>query len=168
MVVWLLRPVPVPASGEAIVMDRATTSSADTAVIASTEDTEATRRLAAEAVVRERYDAWILSWEARDLDRYMDFYSRDVEIKRAGKSPYDHAALRSRMGSHWSKLTYIRIDDGEPRLTHSGDRIELEVWHDYDSDTWWDKGTKRMTWLEEGGEWRIVGESFEKSSGGRK
>jgi len=118
--------------------------------------------------VRERYDDWVRAWESRDIDRYMAFYSTDVRIKRAGRSPYEYHDLRTRMGSHWKKLTYIRIDDGEPTLTVSGSWVYVEVWHDYDSDTWWDRGTKHMAWQDEGGEWRIVEESFDKEAGGRK
>ncbi|MDP7111229.1 MAG: nuclear transport factor 2 family protein, partial [Myxococcota bacterium] len=120
------------------------------------------------AEVGARYDDWVRAWESRDLDRYMAFYSTEVEIKRANKPSHGYNALRSRMSKNFDKQGYISIDDGEPRMTRSGDQVFVEVWHEYDSSTWWDNGTKRMTWQLSGADWEIVEESFEQADGGSK
>jgi hypothetical protein len=120
------------------------------------------------ADVEARYDEWVLAWESRDVDRYMAFYSPEVEIKRANKPSHGYNALRSRMSKNFDKQGYIRIDDGDPVMTLSGDEVSVEVWHDYDSSTWWDNGTKRMTWKLSGSDWMIVEESFEQADGGSK
>jgi eukaryotic-like serine/threonine-protein kinase len=122
----------------------------------------------AHAEVRARYDDWVRAWESRDVERYMAFYSSEVEIKRANKPSYDHDTLRSRMSKNFDKQGYIRIDDGEPTMSLSGDELSVVVWHDYDSSTWWDNGTKRMTWRRSGSDWKIVEESFEQADGGSK
>ncbi len=164
---------PTHASSPAVVSAPTDTGTVEkTAVPAAAQTTPAPIAVAdtraTETEVEARYDDWVRAWESRDIGRYMAFYARDVEIKRANKPSYLYADLRTRMGANFNKQAYIRIDDGEPRLTVEGDQVHVEVWHDYDSETWWDNGTKRMTWRNDGGTWMVVAESFEQADGGSK
>ncbi|HEY0074889.1 MAG TPA: protein kinase, partial [Abditibacteriaceae bacterium] len=120
------------------------------------------------AEIKSRYRDWLRAWQEMDIDSYMTYYSRDVKQKRPNRPSHGYSTMRSRMTEYWSKLSYIKIQSSEPEVSFEGNRVVLTAVQDYDSNTWWDSGVKRVVWRKESGEWKIVEESFRKRAGGGK
>ena len=120
------------------------------------------------AAVKGRYQSWLSAWGAMNIEAYMDFYSRSVRQKRASGAPHGYSTLRKRMNDNWSRQGYVSIGSDDPDVSIDGEQLVLTAFQSYDSSTYWDKGVKRVVWGKEGGEWKIVEESFRKRDGGKK
>jgi len=119
--------------------------------------------------LKQAYWAWLDAWRNKNLDQYMGFYSTSVVVERAGKSPYGYEALRQRMAARWATCGTISLDSTPPTISdHDGQQATVTAYQNYDSATWWDKGTKRLVWHRSDGGWRIVRESFHMDDGGGK
>lgn len=123
----------------------------------------------ATASIHATYDRWLSAWQARDLDTYLSCYTSDCKVYRARRSGYqDRAKLAQKMRQDFAKKSWISIDSREPEIEFHDNWAKVRAYQKYDSNTWWDKGTKSLTFKLVNGEWLISSEAFTQESGGRK
>jgi|LSQX01.1.fsa_nt_gb serine/threonine-protein kinase len=118
--------------------------------------------------LEQRYWAWLDTWESKDLELYLSFYSEDCEIRRAGRPSYGKSLLETRLAEDFAGNAYISIESAEPTIELTGDTAMLSAWQEYDSPTWWDEGTKTLGWTYMADDWYISSESFAQAAGGSK
>ena len=110
--------------------------------------------------IKARYALWKQSWADMKIDVFMSFYSPKV---RSGNLGYQ--GIRERKLRQWQQENYIGITDiGQPIIKINGNSATLSALQVYDSNTWWDKGQKNLSWQKSGGRWVIVSESFKAQS----
>lgn len=114
------------------------------------------------------YLQWVTAWQQRNLAAYLNCYAEDCLVYRVGTHPQNKGELAQRMGKDFGKKRYIRIVWGQVNIAPDGDIVRLSVWQEYDSNLWWDKGTKSLVMARRNGRLQIIKESFAMSSGGRK
>lgn len=98
--------------------------------------------------------AWKTAWQKQDVDRYLDFYSKDF-LQRAGSG----WAAKKRQNISQKSWIRVGLSDINLFLYPGNDLAVLNLTQDYDSDKHSDITRKRFYLKRENGEWRIALES---------
>ena len=106
---------------------------------------------------RERFRGylaeWKKSWETKQLDDYMSFYSKDFQSKGlTWKRWRDH---KYRLNQQYKNIQ-VTIDP--PTILKHNHNVVAAFFQSYRSDHYINEGTKRLYLIKEGGDWRIIGE----------
>jgi murein L,D-transpeptidase YafK len=114
---------------------------------------------------RERFRAylaqWKRSWETKQLDEYMSFYSKDFQSKGLNwKSWRDY---KYRLIQQYKNIQ-ITIDP--PTLLTHNRNVVAAFFQSYRSDRYFNEGTKRLYFTPEGNDWKIIGEEWNPQRGG--
>ncbi|MFT6311312.1 MAG: murein L,D-transpeptidase YafK [Porticoccus sp.] len=100
------------------------------------------------------FDNWISTWESRDIDKYLDFYSADFDNK--GKNFSQWAAHKRRVNR---QKTFIDVDVKKLSVFDypSEENLRLvEFYQDYQSNNYNSAAWKRQFWSQTDGNWQIV------------
>lgn len=95
--------------------------------------------------------AWKMAWQKQDVDRYLDFYSKDF-IQRAGPG----WVAKKRQNIAQKSWIRVGLSDINLFLYPGNDLAVLNLTQDYDSDKHRDITRKRFYLKLENGAWRIV------------
>ncbi len=107
------------------------------------------------AISVQRLKDWASAWMAKDVARYMDFYSADF---KPAKTPKDKWIAERRRLVTKSGSIDVRLDNIQThRLTDT--RVETRFDQVYTSNDFKDTMHKTLVWDRVGTEWKIVGES---------
>lgn len=103
----------------------------------------------------QRLNEWAASWEAKDVDRYLSFYSPEFRSDRGAADAWkaQRRALVSKKGDIGVKLEEVRAQALAP------DRVETTFKQTYRSQNFSDVTAKALIWQQSGGQWYIVKES---------
>ena len=103
----------------------------------------------------QRLNEWAASWEAKDVDRYLSFYSPEFRSDRGAADAWkaQRRALISKKGDIGVKLEEVRA------LPLAPDRVETTFKQTYRSDNFNDVTAKALIWQQTGGQWYIVKET---------
>jgi murein L,D-transpeptidase YafK len=104
---------------------------------------------------------WKRSWETRQLDRYMSFYSPSFRSK--GMDWQGWRAYKDHLNQEYSTIE-IAIDP--PIILKHNRNVMTVFFQSYRSDRFFNEGTKRLYFTLEGGEWKIIGEEWNVHRGG--
>ena len=104
-------------------------------------------------VVASLFLAWVKSWQGRDADSYLSFYSSDFSY--SGNSLEEWKKARR---STLAKSVGIKIDFSDIQIVQGKDTVVITFIQEYHSDNHSDKGQKTLTWKREGEAWRIIKE----------
>jgi murein L,D-transpeptidase YafK len=99
---------------------------------------------------------WKRSWETKQLDRYMSFYSPSFRSK--GMDWQSWRAYKDHLNQEYSTIQ-ITIDP--PILLKHNRNVIAVFFQCYRSDRFFNEGTKRLYFTLEGGEWKIIGEEWD-------
>ena len=104
----------------------------------------------------QRLNDWAASWRAKDVMKYMGFYSKEFRASKNGGRDRWLADRRRLVG----KRGPIELDIGNVETqTISPTRVETEFDQTYKSIDYADKMRKALSWQKIGNEWYIVRES---------
>lgn len=110
---------------------------------------------------REFLQEWKTSWENKQLDRYMSFYSPDFRSKGMDwKSWRDY---KNRLNQQYRA---IQINLEPPIILKQKEHVIAVFFQSYRSDLHFNEGTKRLYLVSGGGEWKIIGEEWHIERGG--
>ena len=104
---------------------------------------------------------WKGSWEKKELDRYMSFYSPNFRSK--GMDWRGWRAYKDRLNQEYSSIQ-ITIDP--PIILKHNQNVMAVFFQSYQSDRFLNEGTKRLYFTLEEGEWKIIGEEWSAQRGG--
>lgn len=104
---------------------------------------------------------WKRSWETRELDRYMSFYSPNFRSK--GMDWQGWRAYKDRLNQEYRTIQ-ITIDP--PIILRHNRNVMAIFFQSYRSDRFFNEGTKRLYFTLEEGEWKIIGEDWNIHRGG--
>ena len=104
---------------------------------------------------------WKRSWETKQLDRYMSFYSPSFRSK--GMDWHGWRAYKDHLNREYSTIQ-ITIDP--PILLKHSRNVIAVFFQWYRSDRFFNEGTKSLYFALEGGEWKIIGEEWNVHRGG--
>lgn len=112
--------------------------------------------------VRSFLKSWEESWESRDLDAYLSHYSREFVWKRGGFREWKRYKRRVILNK---KRIEVRVEDLTVVAFRRGLSPEAEYYvaefrQTYLSDTYRDRGIKRLYITKEGGKLKILAEEF--------
>ena len=107
---------------------------------------------------------WKKAWEEKDFDKYISFYSKHFKWKGGGIRDWIRYKERTVLGKKYikveiSNLTILAFREG---LEGEAAYYVVEFVQRYESDTYSDKGIKRMYILKENGGLKILSEEFKK------
>jgi murein L,D-transpeptidase YafK len=103
---------------------------------------------------RNVFNSWVSTWESRDVERYLSFYS--PEFDNEGKN-FDQWATHKRRVN--KQKTFIDIDAEKLSVFDypNEDNLRLvEFYQDYKSNNYNGAAWKRQFWSQQGGRWQIV------------
>ncbi len=110
--------------------------------------------------VFELTSQWIDSWSKRDLARYIDFYSNKFEQKGKSKKAYEN--YKSRVFKSYKNISLktrtLRV------LSHPKYAIAIMNQSFHGDKRFKSDGRKVLYWQKEGGHWKILRETFAKTS----
>ncbi len=112
--------------------------------------------------VKAFLEKWKEAWERKDLKGFLSFYSERFRWKGGGKKEWERYKRRTILSKKFievkiSNLTVVAFAKrGEKRPLY----YLAEFFQEYKSDTYSDKGVKRLYILREGGSLRIISEEF--------
>lgn len=130
---------PVPAAVPAPAMAVATPIAADAAAVQT---------------VAQRLDDWAASWRAKDVERYLGFYSKGFAPARSTNAKWE-AERRRLVG----KPGPIDLKIEGVKAAGKADAVQTSFTQTYTSSNFKDQSDKLLTWRQEGGKWVIVKES---------
>lgn len=111
--------------------------------------------------LRQLLQEWKTSWENKQLDRYMSFYSPDFRSKGMDwKSWRDY---KNRLNRQYRT---IQITIEPPIILKQKHHVIAVFFQTYQSDRLFNEGTKRLYLVSGGGEWKIIGEEWHVDRGG--
>lgn len=105
--------------------------------------------------LEDRLQAWAAAWREQKVDLYLDHYSPAFRPADGGERAAWAALRRQRLGR--PLFIDVQLEEIDIRLLGE-DRATVSFWQIYRSDTFSDRVRKTMTWVEENGIWKIVGE----------
>ncbi|GAB6066657.1 murein L,D-transpeptidase [Aquifex pyrophilus] len=105
---------------------------------------------------------WKRSWEKKDYDKFISFYSKNFRWKGGGLKEWKSYKRRTILTkkfirvkiSNLTVLAFSKIGDRRPRY------YLVEFLQEYNSDTYSDRGIKRMYIVKEGESLKILSEEF--------
>ena len=114
--------------------------------------------------VRDFLRRWEESWEGKDLEGYLSFYSKNFRWKRGGYNSWARYKRRVILGK---KEIDVSVEDLTVLAFRRGLSEEIEYYvaefvQLYSSDNYSDKGFKRLYIIKEDGELKILREEFRK------
>lgn len=127
------------------------------AAVAAPADAAATPLAPAAAAVQtvaQRLDDWAAAWRAKDIERYLGFYSKDFAPARGTHAKWE-AERRRLVG----KPGPIELKLGSIKTTAKGDAVQTAFTQTYTSANHKDQSAKLLTWRQESSQWVIVKES---------
>jgi murein L,D-transpeptidase YafK len=114
---------------------------------------------------RERFRGylaeWKKSWETKQLDDYMSFYSKDFQSK--GLNWQAWRTHKYRLNQQY-KTIQVTIDP--PTILKHNHSVVAAFFQSYRSDRHINEGTKRLYFVKEGSDWKIIGEEWNPQRGG--
>lgn len=109
---------------------------------------------AATQTVAQRLDDWASSWRAKDIERYLTFYSKSFAPVRSTHAKWE--ADRRRLVGKPGPID-LKLDD--VKTTAKGDTVQTAFTQTYTSANYKDRSAKLLTWRQESSQWVIVKES---------
>jgi murein L,D-transpeptidase YafK len=114
---------------------------------------------------RERFRGylaeWKNSWETKQLDHYMSFYSKNFRSK--GLDWKGWRDYKSRLNQQY-KTIQVTIDP--PTILKHNRNVVVAFFQSYRSDRYFNEGTKRLFFTPDGNDWKIIGEEWNPERGG--
>jgi len=110
------------------------------------------------------YFEWKKAWENKDFDKYISFYSKSFRWEGGGLREWINYKRRNILTKNYIKVNISRLtilayrDDLKEEPTY----YVVEFLQEYKSDTYSDKGIKRMYVIKEDGKLKILSEEFQK------
>ncbi len=106
-------------------------------------------------VVVSLFLAWIKSWQGKNVETYLSFYSRDFQhrFKSAGQWQDSRRKALAQPGD-------IKIEFSDIQIVQGMDAIEITFLQKYKSDRVTDTGRKTLVWKKDGDSWKIVQETW--------
>ena len=106
---------------------------------------------------------WKTAWEEKDFNKYISFYSKHFKWKGGGLKEWIDYKRRTVLGKKFikvkiSRLTIMAYREG---LSKEPSYYVAEFFQEYNSDSYADKGVKRMYILKENGKLKILAEEFQ-------
>lgn len=104
----------------------------------------------------QRLQDWAAAWMAKDVDRYMSFYSKDFQATTMSAQRWmqERRRLVGKKGEIDVDISDVHTRQIDP------DTIETTFHQAYTSDDYSDDVTKMLTWKRENGRWNIIRESY--------
>jgi hypothetical protein len=101
---------------------------------------------------------WKKSWQDRDVDAYLGYYSKN--FRPAGRMAYN-AWLAERKQA-LARNQGIQLEFKEIEIQQGKDRVEMSFIQEYRAQDFRDVGIKSLLWKKENGEWKIARETWKK------
>ena len=98
---------------------------------------------------------WVHSWEKKDIEMYLSFYSKDFN-----GSKESHVSWRNSRKTAIKKHTNISIQLENIQISQSKDVVEINFTQIFKSDGYSDIGIKELVWVKFGSNWRIIEETW--------
>ena len=109
---------------------------------------------AAAQTVAQRLDDWAAAWRAKDVDRYLGFYSKTFAPSRSTHAKWEQERRRL-----VGKPGPIDLKIEGVKATPQGDAVQTSFSQTYTSANFKDQTPKLLTWRQEAYQWVIVKES---------
>ena len=98
---------------------------------------------------------WVDSWEKKDIEMYLSFYSKDFK-----GSKESHVNWRNSRKAAIKTHTNISIQLKNIQISQSTDVVEINFTQIFKSDGYTDIGIKEIVWVKFGSNWRIIEETW--------
>ncbi|MBI4383858.1 MAG: SPOR domain-containing protein [Nitrospinae bacterium] len=107
-------------------------------------------------VVVSLFLAWVKSWQGKNVETYLAFYSGDFQHR--------FQSIKQWRGSRRKALAQagdIKIEFSDIQIVQGHDSVEISFLQKYKSDRVADTGRKTLVWKKDGDSWKIVQETWQ-------
>ena len=98
--------------------------------------------------------SWKKGWESRNINRYIDFYSKN--FKNGNRDYTEYKNFKARLNKIYK---YIRIKLSDIQIFRTDRYVLMSFYQKYRSDRTKFQGIKRLYWINESGKWKIIREN---------
>lgn len=105
--------------------------------------------------VRASVFAWCKSWQNRDIDTYMSFYSQDFRSKGL-----DYRGWMQQKKKRFNVISDLRVDISDMGVFIEGESAVARFIQQYHDSKISDVGEKTLTMIYTGGKWKITSETW--------
>lgn len=105
--------------------------------------------------VRARVFAWSKSWQNRDIDTYMSFYSQNFRSKG-----FDYKSWMQKKKKRFNMIDDLRVDISDLGVFIEGNSAVARFIQRYQDSKISDVGEKTLTMIFTGGKWKIMSETW--------
>lgn len=99
-------------------------------------------------------NSWKKGWESRDINQYIKYYSKNF---KSGDMDYtNYKNFKARLNKLYK---YIKITLSDVQIFRTDKYVLMSFFQKYRSDRTKFQGIKRLYWIEENGEWKIIREN---------
>ncbi len=97
---------------------------------------------------------WKKGWESRDIKKYIKFYSKN--FKNGNRDYIAYKNFKERLNKIYK---YIKIKLSDIQIFRTEKYVLMSFYQKYRSDRTKFQGIKRLYWIKENGEWKIIREN---------
>ena len=98
---------------------------------------------------------WVHSWEQKDIEMYLSFYSKDFKGSKESHVNWE-ISRQAAIKTH----TNISIQLKNIQISQSKDAVEINFTQIFKSAGYSDIGIKKLVWVKTKNDWRIIGETW--------
>jgi len=98
---------------------------------------------------------WLAAWSEKDMEAYASFYAD--AFRADGMNKQQWVARKNMLAK---KYDYIQVSGKNFTVEKKGDQCDVVFFQDYESSGLSTQGTKRLTFVNKGGSWKIFQESW--------
>ena len=106
------------------------------------------------AALNKRIDEWRADWESRDVERYLQHYSRKFKSKEADFEQFAGQKRKVNVGKDWIKVKLSNLSMF--RNPGAEELVVVTFEQNYQSNNLSNQMKKRQYWIRENGQWKIV------------
>lgn len=106
-------------------------------------------------IVRDLISDWANSWQQKDIDRYMSYYSRNFN-----SGGLDYSAWQEKKAKLFSRPGSVSLKVSDLWVVVAGNQASASFIQNYRDAHYSDVGEKTMDLVQNNGKWQIVAEAW--------
>ncbi len=99
--------------------------------------------------------SWKKAWQEKSVYAYLDFYSDDFQHDGETLEEWKESRIQALM-----KNNDISLEFEDIKILKGDDRVKMTFMQKYSSNQFFDLGEKTLIWKNEGGNWKIIEETW--------
>jgi murein L,D-transpeptidase YafK len=105
--------------------------------------------------IKGKLASWLRAWENKDVNTYISFYSDKFKALENNRAKWRNSRLHALKANK-----NLSIKASNLQIAQNKNIIELNFIQKFNSDKYSDTGIKELLWIKDGGDWKILKETW--------